>query len=438
MNSAQVAELRHIESTIGLEEYMNAVLVLKGARKAMLLEANDYWTSPDPVRTMNKVVEEIHRHFSTLHVYPLKNAYLISKYPYTLNDIRGHRRLGRVLGYPCANEFKFIDSHPEYDTWILEIIAHVKGYRTESVQLFVNLCLTPESLKTMENMAARFNNVFQADPLLKNIVQDVRAIAKKQSESMVGGRAENSQENVGMNDELSQQLFEAAMFGNLAEVQELLGRPDVNVNHRDNRPPPGGTGNTPLGEAAFRGLTPIVQALLTHPGINVNRGDRDGITPLNQAATPLIAQLLRDAGAGGIALAIPYLPPPPPIAVVNPMIGKVNQGVLEIVPDKRANSISLTDIQDGEEVVRIRQGGHDFFHHLEDWMEYVNHAMANHKHVENPVTRARVLPEQIDIFTARVVGGSKRRKVNSRRAHRVRRTRRARKTRKTHRRRSNH
>ena len=236
-----------------------------------------------------------------------------------------------------------------------------------------------------------------------------------------------------MDEDLSQDLFEAARFGNLTDVQQYLTMPGVDVNFQDRRPPPVGTGNTALGEAAFRGFAPIVQALLAHPDIDVNLGDRDGITPINQAATPLIAQLLRDAGATGLALGLPYLPPPPPIAVVNPMTGKINQGVLEISPDKRANSITMTDIQDGEEVVRIRQGGHDFFHHLEDWMAYVNHAIANHKHVENPVTRARVLPEQIDIFTAKVLGGSKRRKVNnSRRARKGRKLRKNRKTRRQH------
>jgi len=236
-----------------------------------------------------------------------------------------------------------------------------------------------------------------------------------------------------MNAELSQDLFNAAMFGNLTDVQHYLTMPGVDVNFQDRRPPPVGTGNTPLGEAAFRGFAPIVQALLAHPGIDVNLGDRDGISPLNQASTPFIAQLLRDAGATGLALGIPYLPPPPPIAVVNPMTGKVNQGVLDISPDKRANSITLTDIEDGEEVVRIRQDGHDFFHHLDDWMDYVNHAIANHKQVENPATRARVLPNQVDIFTARIIREAKRRKVNN-----SRRGRKARKTRKTRRLAKNH
>ena len=173
-----------------------------------------------------------------------------------------------------------------------------------------------------------------------------------------------------MNDDLSQELFDAAKFGNLADVQRYLAMPGINVNFQDRRPPPVGTRNTALGEAAFRGFALIVQALLAHPDIDVNLGDRYGMTPINQASSPLIAQLLRDAGATGLALGIPYLPPPPPIAVVNPMTGKVNQGVLEISPDKRANSITMTDIQDGEEVVRIRQGGHD--HHDGRQRERIN------------------------------------------------------------------
>ena len=186
MDPAQVAELRHIVSTIGLEEYMNAVLVQKGARKATLVEYSD-----DTEGGVKRSAQYISEKFPTLYSLPLKNDkyFLISKYPITKDQVKTHRQLGHILGLPCADDFESIKNNDE-DVWVIDIQVYLNpGFDIDSLQLLSNLCLSEETFAYTKIMAAHFNHIFQADPLLKHIVRDVRAVARTRNEFMaVGGK----------------------------------------------------------------------------------------------------------------------------------------------------------------------------------------------------------------------------------------------------------
>jgi hypothetical protein len=91
---------------------------------------------------------------------------------------------------------------------------------------------------------------------------------------------------------------------------------------------------------------------------------------------------------------------------------KVNQGTIQIPADKRQNVFELEDIEDGDIIVRIQQLGQDFFYRKKNWEEWMTSQLSPfHNHpVINPANRVPVTADQIDIFTAQVAAGGKRRK----------------------------
>ena len=98
-------------------------------------------------------------------------------------------------------------------------------------------------------------------------------------------------------------------------------------------------------------------------------------------------------------------------------LAKVNQGSIQIPVDKRQNQTNLTDIDDGEVVVRIRQNGFDFFYRLENWVHWMMSSLSRfpNKPVPHPTTRVPVKPEDIDIFTANIQAGGRRKTRRRRR-----------------------
>ena len=104
-------------------------------------------------------------------------------------------------------------------------------------------------------------------------------------------------------------------------------------------------------------------------------------------------------------------PAPPPL--LPPWyLAKVNQGVVQIPADRRQNVMNITDIENGEEVVRIKQLGQDFFYRKGNWEQWMRTKLTQYpnRQVENPANRVPVTVDQIDIFTAQVAAGGARRK----------------------------
>jgi len=116
--------------------------------------------------------------------------------------------------------------------------------------------------------------------------------------------------------------------------------------------------------------------------------------------------------------------PAPPGQLPAWYLAKVNQGVVQIPADKRQNAMNLEDIDADEEVVRIRQLGQDFFYRKTNWEQWMSTKLAQYPNrpVVNPANRVPVTADQIDIFTAQVMAGGKRRRSTRRQAKRSRRS----------------
>lgn len=193
-------DLRQINQTIGLEEYMNAVLVREGVRPAMLLEKGDYirdyrrYKDPDvqmkAVAKMISIADALRLRFPELKFFNDRNiGVYISRASLTEANIRTQTNIGRVLGFLCADDYNYVHAHPEKDSWFIEIVVHLApGYDTRTIQLLVNVCRSLDTLPQMEEMAEKIYHVFMADPVLQSVILGVEARAKERERFDGGGR----------------------------------------------------------------------------------------------------------------------------------------------------------------------------------------------------------------------------------------------------------
>ena len=182
-------------------------------------------------------------------------------------------------------------------------------------------------------------------------------------------------------------LFWAIEFNNIELVNILISAgADVNIGIGD-----GFSGDLPQksSQLMFASLlknTEIVRLLLIE-GADVNHKNEDGKKAIDYAIPQsIISDLLKNPST-------------------SLMMGKKNRGDVYIPDNNKTNSIAFDDITDGETVVRIQQFGKDFFYRLESWKEFMNNELKNYPRrlIKNPINRAIVTADQIDIFTAHVV-----------------------------------
>lgn len=192
-------DLRQINQTIGLEEYMNALLVREGVRPAMLLEVGDYihdyrrYKDPDvqmkAVAKMISIADALRVRFPELKFFNHRNIGIyISRTLLSEANIRTQRNVGHVLGFFCADDYNYVHAHPEKDSWFIEIVVHLApGYNSRTIQLLVNVCRSLDTLSQMEELAEKIYHVFMADLVLQSVVVGVEARAKER-ERFTGGR----------------------------------------------------------------------------------------------------------------------------------------------------------------------------------------------------------------------------------------------------------
>ena len=125
-----------------------------------------------------------------------------------------------------------------------------------------------------------------------------------------------------------------------------------------------------------------------------------------QQINPLAQGLVNPLPLAGLGMGIGAPP-------ANIMTGKVNLGPISVPPGTTC-PITMEDIENGNDVARIRQPTgqqgalHDTFIMLDAWNEWVNTCMQNGNAVTNPATNLPVSAEQVDIFTANVQAGGRR------------------------------
>jgi hypothetical protein len=169
--------LRRLTGAIGLDELLNCILVRADVRHAFLIQPADYdeASSDDPV-TASKL-SAIRAEFPELVLSNIDGETLVSKRAYKAGDIRSSADMGKIIGYPCAAEYKHVLAVADSQTTIsIDIIAHLKaGGNRDSVQLLAYVCLDDRHFAGAQAFAAAAERVLKSDPIVGSIIVSVSA-----------------------------------------------------------------------------------------------------------------------------------------------------------------------------------------------------------------------------------------------------------------------
>jgi hypothetical protein len=171
-------EVIRINQTIGLDVYMNCVLVKNDLRNAMLIQPADYREalSTDPV-TAGKL-KALKEEFPELIQSDIEGETIISKKPYKNANIKINEDMGKILGFPCAADYTYTLDHPDEPKTSIEILVNlIPGGDDEKIQIVVYVCKDDRTFVQAQDFAAKAEKILKADPIVGKIVSSV--IAKK-------------------------------------------------------------------------------------------------------------------------------------------------------------------------------------------------------------------------------------------------------------------
>jgi hypothetical protein len=176
------ARLRRIERLqdairkIGEEELMNCVLVQEGVRNAFLLQYIDYGERSHNEPISKQKLAGIKEYFPELIQSRNVQGMIISKNIYTYKESYNEATLGKILGFPCSDEFMSILDNPEKSSVTIEIIVHFyPGVNKNNVQVLVYRCKDLSHFPEAVALAKEAENVLKNDNFVGLIVKSVEA-----------------------------------------------------------------------------------------------------------------------------------------------------------------------------------------------------------------------------------------------------------------------
>ena len=158
---------------IGLDEYMNCVLVQHDVRPAFLIQPADYReaTSEDP-KTKKKILA-INQTFPELVISIINSEALVSKKTYTQANFRENKDMGEALGYPCAEDYAYTLEHKDEPSVGMSIYVTLKDEKP--IQLLANACKDETKAERFFALARKADAVLKSDPRLKDRIVSVDA-----------------------------------------------------------------------------------------------------------------------------------------------------------------------------------------------------------------------------------------------------------------------
>jgi hypothetical protein len=176
------ARLRRIEKLqdairkIGEEELMNCVLVQEGVRNAFLLQYIDYGERSHNEPISKQKLAGIKEYFPELIQSRNVQGMIISKNIYTYKESYNEATLGKILGFPCSDEFMSILDSPEKSSATIEIIVHFyPGVNKNNVQVLVYRCKDLSHFPEAVALAKEAEHVLKNNKFVGLIVKNVEA-----------------------------------------------------------------------------------------------------------------------------------------------------------------------------------------------------------------------------------------------------------------------
>jgi hypothetical protein len=149
------------EKNLPITIILNCILVNENVRPAMLVQPADYKerTHSDP-RT-NSIIEGIKTYFPNFILttdYETYQGVIISKidYHYNGNKNISLKEMGKILGYPCYEDFTTIDN----DKISYTIDIYAKNNQNNQIQILANKCKDITKLEEFNSLANKAKNAF--------------------------------------------------------------------------------------------------------------------------------------------------------------------------------------------------------------------------------------------------------------------------------------
>lgn len=169
--------LRALTINIGLDELLNCILVQNDVRPAMLIQPADYAeaTYKDP-KTAAKL-KAIKREFPDLIQSVIDGGeVLIAKHEINAYDINENADMGKILGYPCHDDYQYtLDNKDAVKVGIAINAQLTPGFDKDTVQLFAYMCRDERFLAESIAFAEKCEHVLKADPIVGKIIISVSA-----------------------------------------------------------------------------------------------------------------------------------------------------------------------------------------------------------------------------------------------------------------------
>jgi hypothetical protein len=145
----------------------NAFLVHNNLRPSFLIQPIDYGEFFEKRDKTNKILDMIKLKYPHLHHTECQQGIIISKQSYTTEIIYTDERLGEILGYPSAKDFKYILKNPDEPS--ATITVSVYNVNRNPFQILANRCKIENigrDKQYFEKMVTEFEKLSDSDRLI--------------------------------------------------------------------------------------------------------------------------------------------------------------------------------------------------------------------------------------------------------------------------------
>jgi hypothetical protein len=168
--------LDDLTKNIGIEELINVILVNENVRPAILIQPADYKEATGADKKTKSILMSIKNNFPNLvFSEKYKGSYqgiIISKKVYD-NEVINLDDMGKILGYPCYNDFSNLDREKvTYSIGLRAVLTDGKG----DAEIFSNACSNNSIRPTFDKLAMDATNVLKSNKLIKSIIEKVEVV----------------------------------------------------------------------------------------------------------------------------------------------------------------------------------------------------------------------------------------------------------------------
>jgi hypothetical protein len=147
------------EKTLPITIILNCILVNENVRPAMLVQPADYKELIHSDPKTKAIIEGIKKYFPNFILttdYEKYQGVIISKIDYNGNKNIVTKEMGKILGYPCYEDFTIIED--DKISYVIEI--YVKNNENNQIQILANKCKDITKLPEFNSLASNAKNAF--------------------------------------------------------------------------------------------------------------------------------------------------------------------------------------------------------------------------------------------------------------------------------------